>query len=273
VDNPLIGVPLAYQYLTTLRSDAAPLTADALLAVRGSGWLLAYPQSLGASARESGLPLVSALEWDTGVQVRVGSRPVQLAFAVTNGSLSHPTVRDDNHGKQFSTRLTLQPTAAIAVGVSASSGAYLAHSVTDPARLGESREYAQRALGADLEFARDAWLLRVELLASRWQMPRDVASGLPASVGAVASSVEARYRITPRVFVASRVDHLAFSSVSGSGGTSLPWDAPVTRLEGGGGLYLQRNLVAKVTYQRNWRDLVPARQTQGQVATQLAYWF
>src|SRR5690606_18908187 len=36
-DNVLIGYPLAWQYLTVLRSDALPGHADALLAARGRG--------------------------------------------------------------------------------------------------------------------------------------------------------------------------------------------------------------------------------------------
>ena len=41
-DNPLIGYPLAYQYLTSLRPDAVPATADALafaepVVARGDG--------------------------------------------------------------------------------------------------------------------------------------------------------------------------------------------------------------------------------------------
>ena len=38
-DNPLIGYPLAYQYLTSLRPDALPASADELLRMRGRGWL------------------------------------------------------------------------------------------------------------------------------------------------------------------------------------------------------------------------------------------
>src|SRR5687767_3698764 len=41
-DNPLIGSPLAYQYLTSLRADSVPATADELLEMRGRGWLSSY---------------------------------------------------------------------------------------------------------------------------------------------------------------------------------------------------------------------------------------
>src|SRR5262249_18395267 len=36
--NVLIGYPLAYQYLTSLRANAVPANADELLAMRGRGW-------------------------------------------------------------------------------------------------------------------------------------------------------------------------------------------------------------------------------------------
>ena len=36
-ENPLIGDPLAYQYLTSLRPDAVPASADELLQMRGRG--------------------------------------------------------------------------------------------------------------------------------------------------------------------------------------------------------------------------------------------
>ena len=66
-DNPLIGYPLAYQYLTSLRPDALPANADELLRMRGRGWLSNF--SIGNLAPDRGVPLASAFRWDTGVQV------------------------------------------------------------------------------------------------------------------------------------------------------------------------------------------------------------
>src|SRR5262249_3228836 len=42
-DNPLIGYPLAYQYLTSIRPDAIPATADDLLFMRARGWRATFP--------------------------------------------------------------------------------------------------------------------------------------------------------------------------------------------------------------------------------------
>ena len=107
VDNPLIGYPLPYQYLTSLRADALPANADDLLRMRGRGWRPEFP--IGVQTAGPGLPLMSALRWDTGVQVRVGDRPFQFVAAVTNGSLSNPLVQDDNGGKQIAGRVAYQP--------------------------------------------------------------------------------------------------------------------------------------------------------------------
>jgi len=70
-DNPLIGYPLAYQYLTSLRPDALPANANELLAMRGRGWLSNY--SIGNPTPHSGLAIASAFRWDTGVQMHVAS--------------------------------------------------------------------------------------------------------------------------------------------------------------------------------------------------------
>ena len=67
-DRNLIGYPLAYQYLTSLRPDSVPATADDLLAMRGRGWKSSFP--VGSQAAAAGVPLVSAFRWDTGVQAR-----------------------------------------------------------------------------------------------------------------------------------------------------------------------------------------------------------
>ena len=127
-DNPLIGYPLAYQYLTTLRPDAVPMTADDLLAVRARGWRVQFP--FGSPAPRPGVPIVTAFRWDTGVELQAGDGPVRVAAAVTTGTLSSPRVRDDNGGKQVAARLELRPVIGLITGVSAARGAWLSDTVT-----------------------------------------------------------------------------------------------------------------------------------------------
>lgn len=271
-DNPLIGYPLAYQYLTSLRPDAIPASRDDLLRMRARGWQPSYP--IGSAATNPGLPLVSAFQWDTGVQGRWAGDRVEVTGAITAGTLSDPRFIDNNSGRQFSGRVAVKPLFGLVVGGSAARGDWLSKDVT--ALLPESysaQRFAQRAVGLDAEYSRDYWVVRGEIVWSNWNMPF-IASNDSTRLGSVGMWMEGRYRVTPRLFVAARADRLGFSSIVGTSfaGQPTPWDAPVERLEVGGGWYLQRNLVARGVVQRNWREGGRVR-SDTYLSAQLAYWF
>jgi hypothetical protein len=269
-ENPLIGYPLAYQYLTSLRPDAVPSTAGDLLQMRGRGWRVQYP--LGSGLPGPGVPLATAFRWDLGVQARVAVGALEATAALTNGTLANPRVADDNGGKQIAGRAAWRPVPGLIAGVSAARGEFLSDEARGalPAGLA-SRRGAQRAFGADLEYSRGYWLARAETIVSVWDMP---GIGLEGPLRAHAIWAEGRYRLSPRLFVAGRADHLGFSRIVDalSGDGPVSWDAPVTRLEAGGGYYLQRNVVVKAVYQHNWRDGGRER-TRRYVAGQILYWF
>ena len=117
-DNFLIGYPLAYQYLTSLRPDSLPASVDELLRVRGRGWLTNF--SIGNVAPDRGVPLASVFRWDTGVQVHAESDVVDATASVTAGTISNPLFKDDNGGRQFAGRVVLHPAVGLIVGASAS---------------------------------------------------------------------------------------------------------------------------------------------------------
>ena len=89
--NPLIGYPLAYQYLTAVRPDAVPSSAEDVLRMRARGWRPSYP--IGSLDIATGMPLITAFRWDTGAQVRVGPPSLNASVAVTNGTTSDPRTR------------------------------------------------------------------------------------------------------------------------------------------------------------------------------------
>ena len=252
--NALIGHPLAYQYLTSLRPDAVPATADDLLRMRGRGWRSSFP--VGSAAEGPGVPLVSAFRWDTGVQAKWSASRFDVMGSVTAGTLSDPRLDDNNGGRQLSIRGTVRPTFGLLVGASAARGAWMADDVR-PALPVEARErtYAQRAFGVDAEYSRGHWIARGEVVWTGWTLPL-AANGRAHEVGATGMWVEGRYRITPRLFVAARGDRLGFSRITGTlfGGRPTPWDARVERLETGAGWFFLRNLVGRLAVQRNWRD-------------------
>jgi hypothetical protein len=273
-DNPLIGYPLAYQYLTSLRPDAIPGSADDLLLMRGRGWLARYP--VGNQAAAAGVPLISAYRWDTGVEAHLGTEHYELAGALTRGTLANPRVKDDNDGLQWSGRGAWKPAPAFTLGASVSRGEFLTRQISDTYApwLGK-RPYTQQAVGLDAEYSRDYFLVRGEAIRSQWTLP---ALGLPllsSPLVARSAFLESRYRFTPRFFAAARLDGLTFSKIRGDryfGGRPTTWDAPVSRVEGGGGVYLQRNLTVRAVVQRNWRDGGRVRRRTF-VSAQIAYWF
>lgn len=271
-DNPLIGYPLAYQYLTSLRSDALPATADDLLRMRARGWQPSYP--IGSPAFSPGVPLVTAFRWDTGVEVRAVGRGLEVAGAVTSGTLSNPRVVDDNGGKQFAARVTARPLVGLVLGASAARGDFVDEDAV--LAIGAERDdtFAQRALGADAEYSRGYGVVRAEFVWCDWRLPTTTATPrIDRPLAARAGLVEGRYRLLPRLYLAARADWLDFSLLRGTlfGGAAVPWDAPISRLEAGGGWYFQRNLVGRVTFQRNWRDGGRIR-NKSFLAGQLLFW-
>jgi hypothetical protein len=277
-DNPLIGYPLAYQYLTTLRPDALPASADELLKKRSTGWLVHY--SIGDQTPDAGVPLVTAFRWDTGVQAHGTVGMVSATAAITTGTVSHPLFKEDNEGRQLAARVELRPTTGLVAGTSFAHGAFVSESAARAAVGTEANDhsYAQTAWGGDVEYSHGYYLVRAETIVSAWRLPT-VAAPLPQvpinePLTALSTSIEGRYKLQPRLYVAARFDRLTFSDIAGADSVSLPWDAPVRRVEVGGGYSLQRNFVLKLSYQYNTRDggsFLPQKMKFG--AAQLVYWF
>jgi hypothetical protein len=263
--NPLIGYPLAYQYLTAARPDALPASPDDVLRMRARGWRPSYP--IGSLEVATGMPLITAFRWDTGVQVRVGPESFNASVAVTNGTASDPRTRDTNAGKQIASRVQWHPTPAFVVGGSAARGAYVADAaMTALTVLAGSGRSEQQALGIDAEYSRDHWMLRGEAIWNQWQVPT-----LTQSLDAASGFLEGRYKISPGLFAAGRIDRLRFAQLASASLGTRAWDAPITRLESGVGYYVRRNLIAKAVYQHNWREggLIRSR---GLFAAQLHFW-
>jgi len=273
-DNPLIGYPLAYQYLTSLRPDALPANADELLRARGRGWLVRY--SIGDSSLDRGVPLVSAFRWDTGVQVHGSAGIFSGAAAITAGTVSNPLFSDDNGGRQFASRLEVRPVAGLVAGTSFARGRFVsdaaARSALADSPAATDQGFSQTAWGGDLEYSHAYYLVRLEAIVSEWQIPSAKTPVIGDPLRAVSTSIEGRYKVMPGLYAAARVDHLGFSDLTGSTVTE-PWEAPVTRVEIGTGYSIQRNLLLKFSYQYNQRDggVLPPIEHLG--AAQLVFWF
>ena len=268
-EGPLIGFPLGYQYLTTMRTDGVPAGADDLLEVRGRGWFVPYPS--GAFPPGPGVPLVSASRWDTGIQIRVGDRPLEAAVALTRGSLCEPRVDETNDGKQLAGRIAWRPRLDWTLGASGARGEYLRSSVTDNLPVDLRKSYRQSALGLDAEYVRGHLVLRAEAIKSWWELPPIGTPAITDPLGVLAAYLEGRYKIAPGWTVGARVDRLSFTTLQGSS-TWDTWDANVTRVEAGVAWSPRRHLSLRAVYQYNWRD-TGLFSREGFIAGQIGIWF
>jgi hypothetical protein len=265
--NLVIGIPLAYQYLTSLRPDALPATTADLLRMRGRGWLSSFP--IGVSAADRGLPLINTVRANTGVQVHGVNGLVEWVGALTTGSLSNP--RDDNGGRQLAGRVIARPIPAIALGVSAARGEYLNQVLEAALPAGNLEDGVQRSLGVDAEYSEGRFLARTELIRSRWTLPVALTGTAPEPLDVTSFLVEARYRLIAGLQLAGRAESLDFARIPVPGGMET-WEAPVRRLEIGLGYTPIRNITLKTSWQRNTRDGGRIRD-ESLGAFQVIYWF
>jgi hypothetical protein len=266
-DNIVIGAPLAYQYLTSLRPDALPASSDDLLRMRARGWQPVYP--LGSQDVRPGVPLVSSFSWDTGAEVHWREGILDLAGALTRGAPSSPAELSAPAGPTISGRAAVAPAPGLTVGVSAARGRWVQDALVDSTSSLLSDRTHQQLLGADLEYGLARWLVRAEWLRSRFEMPVAALPTLEADSG----FVEGRYRWTPRWQTSARVERLTFSRIAGAAGTApTPWDAPVTRVEAVLGFRAARNLEIRGGWQQDWRAAGRIRD-RGYPALQALFWF
>ena len=271
-DNALIGYPLGYQYLTTLRPDSLPASTDEMLQKRSLGWLLKY--SVGNAPADRGVALVSAFRWDTGVQVHAETAGGALrgTAAVTAGTVSNPLFTDDNSGRQLAGRVEFRPAAGVVLGASVARGPFVSTNAARSA-LAEGREgdFTQTAWGGDAEYSHGYYLVRFETIVSTWRLPLINQPARDLSLTAVSASIEGRYKFAPGFYAAARADHLGFSDIVGTLETA-PWDAPTSRVEVGVGYSIQRNLLLKLSFQHDDRHGGRLVQSANQTALQLVFW-
>ena len=191
--------------------------------MRARGWRPSYP--IGSLDIAPGMPLITAFRWDTGVQVRVGPESIERQRGGDQRHGSDPRTRDNNGGKQIAGRVHWRPSAA-----------------PRDRRLGGERRVCRRCGAGDRDAACAAPSARRSRRSGRCGVLARSLDACAASSSGIGGRcrrsrsrstptsvfVEGRYKISPGLFVASRIDRLGFSDLPSSSGDRT-WDAPVTR--------------------------------------------
>ncbi len=238
--NPLVGVPMLYQFHTGLTWYALPINGASL--ARTSAYGDGYSHS---AYYAGGMPVVWESWWDAGIMAVGSARPVEGAFGVVQGTPGWGEPGEDgNNGKTVLGRIGLCPVPALRVGVSGALGPYLDDTVADSLPPGRTvGNYDQRLAMADAEFQLGHVELRGEGYRNVWQTPR---------LGDLRVSgyyVEGKYTLPGGWYAAGRWEIQRYSEVDAGTGL-VPWHADQDRLEVGLGYRVSRGVIAKTAYQR-----------------------
>ena len=243
--NPLVGLPLMYQYHTTLRQDVLPGTADELLAEAGEG---EEGVDFGSGRDFPGMPIVYDQWWDFGAVLLGSSRPVEYSVGFVNGSpgFSNPG-EDHTPGKSVLGRVGLAPTPGLRFGVSGSYGPYLDEENIAPTLPPgvKTDDFNQVLTMADLQYSVGHADFHAEGFVNTWETPTVGNLRVRGGYG------ELKYGLPRGFYVAGRYSIMRFSDVVDSTGASRTWDSNVDRLEVGGGYRVTRGVTAKLVYQLN----------------------
>lgn len=232
-DNPFVTAPLPYENVTIIWDRWAPpdpatflgylqqpdRKADMLPVIWGPGYT-------------TGLTAFGALgRWDYGVEVKnagLSSRPSDWGPGTIGWR--RPTV---------SGRVGYRPSPAWNLGVSASRGHYMAADPDGTLAPGASLEdFHQVTLAHDLSYAHGRLQLWAEVFVARFEVQE------VGRVGTVAYYAEAKYKLTPQVFLAFRWNQQFF----GEDVVGQPWDGQAARAEVALGYRFSRRIQGKLHY-------------------------
>ena len=222
--------------------------------MRGRGWLSNFSVgNPGAGARRAAGERIHLGHGGAGHRPAGGS--LTVAAAVTNGTASNPRVADDNSGKQFAARVTVD--AGDRPGRSArhlrGGSSWAATSGTCSGRLpdGDQTTLSARTASTWSTRATSGWCVPKPCAANGGCRCRRRRGARAAARGG--AGLRGALHLPPGFYAAGRAEHLGFNRIAGAAHVD-EWDAPVTRIELGGGYYVQRNLVARPSLQLNRRD-------------------
>ena len=251
--NPLVGIPLAYQYKSTLHSMMMPLDLEDLLSRRGQGQIgVMYTETDGTlrGAPASSLPMLYDNCWDYGAFVLGAGHSFDYAFGATLGAPGAPVNGPDSNGSLTAiAKVGVAPIAGLALHLSFAHGAYLTRDVTPYIPAGSSLEdYAQTLLVGSAEWGWRKLTLNSEVFLNRFETPL-VDDGL----GSLSYYLEAAYRFLPGWYAAARYDLIHFEEVASASGP-VTWDENIDRVEAGVGYHVSRELLVKAVAQCNALD-------------------
>ena len=234
-DNPLITAPMAYEDMLPMTDGSTPGGLAGFAARRDM-----------ADSKPTWLPILWGPSYATGVSLFGRVDVFEYAFEVKNAGISsRPQVWDGvQDGFQtnptFTGRLGLRPAPEWTLGTSFSHGPYMQDSAALSLPVGTSvNDYTQTTWGVDAGYTHGKWQIWSEIIAARFEVPR------VGDVEVLSGFVEAKYKLTPSLWAATRWNQAAFSDVPG---LTTEWDRNAWRMDLALGYRLTEHVQLKLQY-------------------------
>jgi hypothetical protein len=235
--NPFITAPLPYENVTVMTDQVAPGGPGGFLGRRSV-----------ADTKATWIPVVWGPAYNSGASVFGQWGKFDYAFEFKNTSISsRPTAWDAQdtgwEHPTFSGRLAHTPNAAWNYGVSASHGSYLlpAAEATLPAGYGRG-SYRQTTIGTDFSWSHHGWQVWGEAMVARFQVPR------VGNADTFTWFLETKYKITPNLSAAVRLNQQLFDTVPDGAGGDQHWDRNIYRVDTALAYRFTRHTQAKLQY-------------------------
>jgi hypothetical protein len=241
--NPFINAPLPYEHLTGIWDAEAARTSDALL--RWSHVSPGLPASITAREKYLRLPIVWGPSYAPGASLSGVVEKFNYAVELKSASLSSrpevwARVDDTWSHPTISARIGYRPDQRWSFGFSASEGSYLRPFANPTLAPGQGRgDYREIVLAHDVAFAWHRLQLWAEIYGTRFAIPTI------GNADTLAYYVEAKYKLTPRLFGALRWNQQLFGKIADHG-VDRRWGRETTRLEMAGGFRFTPHLQFKL---------------------------
>jgi hypothetical protein len=251
--NPLVGIPLAQYWKSTMHGFMMPTNLDQLLSVRGRGQTgFVYADSNGVRGRPyAAAPIAYDNCWNYGAFSLGTLGRFEYALGVTLGAPSTPVQGSDtNENLAWHAKLGYAFMPGLKLWLSGTRGAYLSRDVEAYLPAGRTvNSYYQNLLvvSGDAQWWRFSFL--GEMYFNHFDTPiRE------AGLSNESFYLQAVYSLYAGIDLAARYDRMTFEQVTSGTGEVMSWDENIERWEGGVGYHVTRELFVKGVLQATRGD-------------------
>ncbi len=261
--NPLIGIPMAQYWKSTMSATMMPTDMNQLLSMRGQGQTgFVYADSNGVrGVAHATCPIVYDNCWNYGAFSLGTVGRVEYAVGVTVGAPAAAVAGSDtNDDLTFHAKLGYEFAPGFRMWVTGVRGAYLDRVVQDYLPAGKTvNDYFQTLFVASAEW--NWW--RLSLMGEAYMNHFDTPIR-PEGLSNYSYYLQGVYSLFAGLDVAFRYDVMQFEDVPNADGELVTWDEDYRRVETGLGYHVSRDLFLKgvvqaTAEQENW-TVIPALQ-------------